>query len=785
MDGGWRDDSRPDADARIASRLARVAQTTPHGMVLCDAHGRIEWVNEGFTAITGFAAHEAVGQRPSALLQCEATDPETRDLMSARIAAQEGFRVEVLNQGKDGRRFWLDLDVRPTFARDGTLEGFQGVLVENIHSSEIEKSNVASPTAVRSAARLARVGGWDVDLRTQTVRWGGELWKLLGRPSQVEDLAATLDLYAPEDRAWVQAYLIDCVRACRPVEFVARAVNGDGEPMWLRVIGEPEVVDGVCVAVRGAAQDVTAQHGATETLREQERFAQGVVDGVPALLTVIDETGRIIAANKAFKALGATLRGEAEYPMGGDLFAVLARLPGAHGRALTRGIREVLDGRKATFNRAYQARSGEWFRISAARFDGDGPVRCVVITQSIEDIKRSERRLRELNATLKKARDEANAANAAKSAFLATMSHEIRTPLNGVLGMAQAMARDELPPVQRDRLSVIRHAGETLLALLNDLLDLSRIEAGRLELEEGVIDLDRLVEGVRATFESLAADKDLAFTVEVSQDASGLWRGDATRVRQILYNLASNAVKFTAAGSVRVNVTLEAETLVFAVRDTGPGIAPDRLEALFEKFVQADASTTRRFGGSGLGLAICRELAGLMGGEIGAHSIEGEGSMFTVRLPLKRVAELPPVAEPRARLEMFDGPSLKILAVDDNAMNQLVLRTLLEQIGAEVHVASDGVQALKAWEAEEWTAILMDVQMPVMDGIAATRLIRRREAEEGRARTPIIALTANAMAHHEAEYLGAGMDALAPKPVELERLLETLEQLLAPGRVNA
>ncbi|MFN3520750.1 MAG: ATP-binding protein [Phenylobacterium sp.] len=783
MDGDWRGESLTGADARIAARLARAAETTRHGVILCDPDGRVEWVNEGFTAITGFTLDDAAGRRPGELLQCEATDPATRNLMAARIAAQEGFRVEILNQGKDGRRFWIDLEVRPTYAADGALEGFQGTLVENIHSAQIEQSNVATPVAVRSAARLARVGGWDIDLKTRTVRWGGELWKLLGRPSQVESAADSLTLYAEEERDRVEAHISESIRTGRMVDLEARAVAGDGKPLWLRIIGEPEFVDGVCVAVRGASQDITAQRNATEELREQQRFAQGVVDGVPALLTVIDQDGHIVAANRAFKALGAALRGEDVYPMGGNLFEIVARLPGAHGRAIERGLRKVLDGRKDAYSRAYHARSGEWFRMSAARFAGEGPVRCVVITQSIEDLKRSERRLRQLNANLKKARDEADAANAAKSAFLATMSHEIRTPLNGVLGMAQAMARDALPARQRERLSVIRQAGETLLALLNDLLDLSRIEAGRLELEDGVIDVRRLLESVRGTFESLALEKNLAFTVAVEPQAEGAWRGDATRVRQILYNLASNAVKFTAAGSVQVKAYVDGGRLALEVRDTGPGIAADRLDALFEKFVQADASTTRRFGGSGLGLAICRELATLMGGEITARSVEGQGSVFTVRLPLARAPHATAPADPAARpLLEARRERLRILAVDDNPMNQLVLRTLLEQLDIEVRVVADGLQALQAWEQETWSAILMDVQMPVMDGPTATRAIREREQDSGRRRTPIIALTANAMAHHEAEYLAAGMDALSPKPIELERLLDTLEALLDAPR---
>jgi signal transduction histidine kinase/CheY-like chemotaxis protein len=508
-----------------------------------------------------------------------------------------------------------------------------------------------------------------------------------------------------------------------------------------------------------------------------------VIDGLAALLIVIDEDGRMIEANKAFRARGAALINSDTYPMGRNLFDVLARLPDSHGRLLTRGIRAVLAGETTSFTRAYRAQDGEWFRLSATRFDGEGPVRCVVFTQSIEDIKRSERRLRDLNQRLQRARDEAHAASNAKSAFLATMSHEIRTPLNGVLGMAQAMNRDDLSPIQRERLTVIRQAGETLLALLNDLLDLSRIEAGKLELEDGTIDLDQMLHGVQATFTTLASEKDVSLSVKLDEAARGVWRGDPTRVRQILYNLVSNAVKFTAAGEVTVKVTFRSPNMVFEVADTGPGIPADRLDALFQKFVQADTSTTRRYGGSGLGLSICRQLSQMMGGKIEVRSTVGVGSIFTVRLPLARSdAPAPrPASEPGGDLDIGREPAaVRILAAEDNPMNQLVLKTLMAQVGVVVECVSDGREAIEAWAGGDWDAILMDVQMPVMGGPEAAREIRAREAREHRRRTPIIALTANAMEHHRVEYIEAGMDALVPKPLEMERLLQALQTVLEP-----
>ena len=398
--------------------------------------------------------------------------------------------------------------------------------------------------------------------------------------------------------------------------------------------------------------------------------------------------------------------------------------------------------------------------------------------------------LEEANLQLAREREAAEAANLAKSAFLATMSHEIRTPLNGVIGMAQAMGRDDLPPLQRERLGVIRRSGEVLLVLLDDLLDLSRIEAGRMRLEDGVVDVEGLARSAQETFMALTRDKSLYFVAEVRPAARGMWRGDPTRVRQILHNLVSNAAKFTASGSVQMTLDHDGSHLTLEVSDTGPGIAADRLEVLFEKFVQADASTTRRHGGSGLGLAICRELAALMGGDIAVTSQVGQGSRFTVRLPLERlevpVAQAPGVA-PEAVAAMA---GLRALAAEDNPTNQLVLTTLLLQLGMDVRVVENGALAVEAAASGGWDLVLMDVQMPVMDGLAATRDIRAREAQEGAARTPILALTANAMSHHLAEYLAAGMDGMVAKPIQVDSLIAAVRAAGVgapadvPGRVE-
>ncbi|MDG2522255.1 ATP-binding protein [Caulobacter segnis] len=373
------------------------------------------------------------------------------------------------------------------------------------------------------------------------------------------------------------------------------------------------------------------------------------------------------------------------------------------------------------------------------------------------------------------------AANRAKTEFLATITHELRTPLNGVLGMAQAMAHGPLDATQRTRLETIRGSGHALLGLINTVLDISKIEAGRLELSETVFDLRAFGKELGDLYKALAKEKGLKFSLSLN-DGGHRWRlGDEARLRQVLSNLLSNALKFTEKGSVTASITCDGDQLSCRVTDTGVGIAVDQSPRLFEKFVQADASTTRRFGGTGLGLAICKEIVSLMGGEIRFESTPGKGSCFSFEAPLPR-ADAEDVAKSGGeQAGLSDAPleDLRVLVADDNATNRLVIQTLLRQFGVECALAEGGEDALSAWENEQWDMILMDIHMPRMDGLTATRRIRAAEKAQGRQRTPIVAITASVLSHETQAYLAAGMDDYIAKPIDLNQLLAAIERVLS------
>jgi signal transduction histidine kinase/DNA-binding response OmpR family regulator/prephenate dehydratase len=401
--------------------------------------------------------------------------------------------------------------------------------------------------------------------------------------------------------------------------------------------------------------------------------------------------------------------------------------------------------------------------------------------------------LRERTDAAEAARAEAEAANEAKSTFLATMSHEIRTPMNGVLGMMEVLERQGLGEDQLPLVATMRDSAQALLRIIDDVLDFSKIEAGRLELETTAFSLSGLVSGAVDTLRPRANAKDLAVGAEIEPGSNDALTGDPTRIRQILFNLLSNAVKFTERGEVVVRAGTAPlgsgrTRVTLAVEDTGIGLGAEQQARLFQPFSQADSSTTRRYGGTGLGLSIVRRLAQLMGGDVAVESAPGEGSTFTVTLVLEAapaespLAELlkPAAASPvAAAVAAPSGNASRVLVVDDHPVNREVLVRQLGLLGLPADTAQDGSEALAAWAPGRYAAVLADLHMPGMDGYELTRGLRSAEAEAGNARAPIVAVTANAMRGEEERCLAAGMDAYLAKPVAIDRLRTTLERWLA------
>ena len=390
-------------------------------------------------------------------------------------------------------------------------------------------------------------------------------------------------------------------------------------------------------------------------------------------------------------------------------------------------------------------------------------------------LKAANVRLLEQEQALRAQTERAEAANAAKSRFLAIVSHELRTPMNGVLGMARALGQGKLSPDQVERVGMLVRSGDGLMTILNELLDLSKIEAGKLELETAPFDLHEVGRRVHDLWAQAAADKGLRFDLETDVEPGYWLAGDEVRLGQILTNLVSNAVKFTNDGEVRLTISHASQTasqaqLRFAVRDTGVGLSAEQAARLFQPFVQAERSTARHYGGTGLGLSISQQLAELMGSQIALDSAPGRGAEFSFTLTFDRCAQAVGPAE-TAR----DLGSLRVIVADDNPINLAVARSVLEAAGIEVLTASDGQGAIDAWRTGEVDALLLDIHMPGMDGVTALRTLR---AMPGGATVPVIAFTADAMNGAEAELRALGFDGVEAKPIVPARLLQTLAAAL-------
>jgi signal transduction histidine kinase/ligand-binding sensor domain-containing protein/CheY-like chemotaxis protein len=392
------------------------------------------------------------------------------------------------------------------------------------------------------------------------------------------------------------------------------------------------------------------------------------------------------------------------------------------------------------------------------------------------------RELEEAQTTLRKTNTQLLAANRAKSEFITNISHDLRTPMNGILGMTEIALSEELSPEVREYLETVYASGQTLLELINEILDLSRVEAGRMALDPGPFGLRALLDELEGTLGVAARGKGLTLTMRVAPEVPDAWVGDARLLRRVIVNVVGNAVKFTQAGSVALDVDLAtvpsagAEQLLrFRVRDTGIGIPPDRLAAVFEMFTQADGSTTRRYGGSGLGLTISRQFVELMGGHIGVESTVGEGTTFTFTVALEPGEAAAPTPS-RVPTKVAPSPlPLRVLVAEDNSTNQLVVRRMLEQLGHSVRLVDDGLQAVDAVVREDFDVVLMDLQMPGMDGLEATRRIRALPLAR---RVPIVALTAHGMATDREQTVAAGMDGYLTKPVTPAALAAALEPIL-------
>ncbi|MFN3522737.1 MAG: PAS domain S-box protein [Phenylobacterium sp.] len=634
------------------------------------------------------------------------------------------------------------------------------------------------------AQRLANTGSWEWNVSTGEIVWSDQIFEIFGlSPGSFQpSYPAFLERVHPDDRQSVDEAVRRAVEGVEPYAMDHRIVRSDGA---IRVVHEEgEVVraeDGSAVRMIGAVQDVTQMRAVEAASRRSQEMLESMLRISPEAIVVADPEGRILL----FSAGAQTIFGHRAEDVIGQRVELL--MPPRFREEHSRHVARFSQGQRPSLRMHERMeivglrKSGEEFpaEASLARLEtGDGFI-FTTIVRDLSERKAVERRLIE-------AREEAERASLAKSSFLANMSHEIRTPLNGVLGVAGALARTELTARQTEMVHLIEASGRALEGLLSDILDLAKVDAGRMSIRAEPFSLCAVVRDTVALFQASAGEKGVALSLDIEPMARCHYRGDDLRIRQVLSNLLSNAVKFTAEGEIRVAVHDLGEEgglrrMRFVVQDTGIGFDPAVAASLFERFEQADGSITRRFGGTGLGLAICKSLVELMGGVISATSRPGRGSTFSVELPLVRLEDQTvETGETAPSCQVGTSDRLQVLLAEDHVINRRAVELILEALPVDLTCVENGEEALAAAKARDFDLILMDMQMPVMDGLTAIRRIRAHEAGAGLRASPICVLTANAMPEHRAAAERAGADAFLTKPIHAEALISMVVDTATP-----
>ncbi len=632
--------------------------------------------------------------------------------------------------------------------------------------------------------RTAQVGGWQFDQQTGELTWTEETRRIHEAPAEYTPaLDTALAFYPPESQAVLFPALERLQQHDEPYDLELEMVTAQGARLWVRTIGEKARDAERPGLITGIIQDITARKNMELALRESEEFNKRIIESSPDCIKVLDSQARLRYMNPGGQKLMCIP----------DLTEYLGMYyPDILPHDLREHAESALNNARQGRTSAFQASMSDlecrphWWSVSVTPLLGaDGELqRFLVVSRDVSSLKQAEEEQR-------KAKEQALAASKAKSEFLANMSHEIRTPMNGILGMAQLLADTPMSREQQESLQTIVTSAHTLLQLINDILDLSKIEASKMELHVEPFSMATLLREITSTVGPQAAKKGLELSWNLHEDVPAVLAGDLKRLRQVCVNLAGNAVKFTEQGSVSIDVALEKSGIPpgpghifpgcqirFAVSDTGIGIPLEQQEKIFESFSQADGSATRSYGGTGLGLSISRRLVELMGGSMQVQSAPGQGSTFSFSAVLQVAPDQYQPLERTEHDQTFTAWGLLILVVDDNQINRLVAQRMLERTGNTVHLATSGSEALELLQANNYSLVLMDVQMPGMDGLQATALIRQSPDLRSPNNIYIVAMTAHAMKGDKERFLQAGMNDYLAKPLSMENLQDSLRRFV-------
>jgi PAS domain S-box-containing protein len=766
-------------------RFRRVFEHAPVGMGLSSPDGRFLQVNAAFCKMVGYSEKELIETAWATLTHPDDMGLSTRLLEQLRDEPDACVEAEKRYLHRDGAIVWVRIRISIVPDSDGNPY-CHVVHVENITArKQAKEALLESEERFRIMADGCPTLIWVTDAEGCALFANRAYHEFCGTSREQVEGSKWQELLHPEDaQAYVQEFR-RVLQAQMPFRAEARVRRADGEWRLVAAYAEPRrSAGGKFLGLVGLCVDVTERKKSEEALRSSEEKFRQLAENVREVFWMMRPTANdVLYVSPAYEQIwGRSCDSLYQNPMSW----MEAIHPDDRDRAHALWARQ-LQGELVESEYRIRTPDGKEKWICDRAFPIRNPsgqvIRLVGIAEEITERKRYE-------AELISAREGAEAANQTKSRFLANMSHEIRTPMNGVIGMVQLLLESHLTPEQRRYATVAQESGRTLVALIDDVLDLSKIEAGRMTLEKVIFDVHNIVDGVVQLSRVQANAKGLRVQSRISAQIPRLLHGDPHRLRQVLTNLLSNATKFTERGEV----TLEAEladksdgtaTIRFSIGDTGIGIRSDQIAGLFSPFTQADTSTTRKYGGTGLGLAICKHLVEMMSGSIGVNSREGQGSTFwfTAVFVLASSEQQHPTNEVEGTLPgirngtTYSGQVGRILVAEDNATNREVVLAQLRRLGHNPTAVANGVEAVAAVAHGGYDLVLMDCEMPVMDGFEATRLIRCSMG----GKVPIVAVTANAAPADRNRCLHEGMNDYLAKPIELGHLAEVLAKWLSPA----
>ena len=648
-----------------------------------------------------------------------------------------------------------------------------GSYVNITHQKETEKELARVKDFLNKTNQAAMIGAWEIDMETQKVTWTMVTKRIFGVSS---DFVPQRDNFIHffkegEDRTKLKEAFAMAVNEGKPYDLELKVINNRGEEIWTRTIGQPEFEKGCCKRVYGIFQDINIQKRTEEKLRMKQSQLESFITSAPAALAMLDRSFNYIAASKIWMA---------SYNI--DVTKIIGRnhLDIFHeiSDEWKDYMRRCLNGESFKMEEdQFVRRDGklEWLRWEIKPwYEAPGQVGGILL---FTDLITEKKRVKE---ELVKAKEEAEQALQTKSRFLSVMSHEIRTPMNAVIGFSNLLLQNPRED-QQEYLQLLKFSADNLMVIINDILSLSKIEEGMVQLEHVDFNINQLFKNIYATSKPLIGEKNIALKLNFDPMLPTFIKGDSVRLGQVITNLVNNAIKFTQDGEVSINVKLAGtETgrvkVNFEVKDTGIGIPEDKQEYIFEVFTQASSATTRKFGGVGLGLAICRKLVELMGGDILLKSKPGEGSSFSFTVVLEKGPSLK--SEPSridARKTSGAIKGIKLLLAEDNQINVLIVMRYLDQWGVVCDVAENGQVAVNMAQNNVYDLVLMDLQMPVMDGYEATRQIRQITGGNY-ATIPVVAITASLVGDIQQVILDSGMNDWISKPFVPDELFEKIRQ---------